>query len=204
MLEASPADLEIDNAMISVKGAPQRAVPLGADRDAGLYGAPTPAAGGRADFEATTTSTATRAAGRRRPTRVGRRRPRDRAGEDRALPRRRGLRHDDQPGDRRRPGARGRRAGHRRRAVRAAAYDEDGQFLAGTFMDYLLPTTTEVPTSRSTTSKLPHQRRELPRRRRRRRHLRAGRAHQRHRRRPAPRSASRSSNSTCPRPAFWS
>jgi carbon-monoxide dehydrogenase large subunit len=26
-----------------------------------------------------------------------------------------------------------------------AAYDEDGQFLAGTFMDYLLPTTTEVP-----------------------------------------------------------
>jgi carbon-monoxide dehydrogenase large subunit len=27
-----------------------------------------------------------------------------------------------------------------------AAYDEDGQFLAGTFMDYLMPTTTEVPT----------------------------------------------------------
>lgn len=27
-----------------------------------------------------------------------------------------------------------------------AAYDEEGQFLAGTFMDYLLPTTTEVPT----------------------------------------------------------
>jgi carbon-monoxide dehydrogenase large subunit len=27
-----------------------------------------------------------------------------------------------------------------------AAYDDDGQFLAGTFMDYLLPTTTEVPT----------------------------------------------------------
>jgi carbon-monoxide dehydrogenase large subunit len=26
-----------------------------------------------------------------------------------------------------------------------SAYDEDGQFLAGTFMDYLLPTTTEVP-----------------------------------------------------------
>jgi len=26
-----------------------------------------------------------------------------------------------------------------------AAYDEDGQFLAGTFMDYLLPSTTEVP-----------------------------------------------------------
>jgi carbon-monoxide dehydrogenase large subunit len=27
-----------------------------------------------------------------------------------------------------------------------AAYDEDGQFMAGTFMDYLLPTTTEIPT----------------------------------------------------------
>jgi carbon-monoxide dehydrogenase large subunit len=27
-----------------------------------------------------------------------------------------------------------------------AAYDEDGQFMAGTFMDYLLPTSTEVPT----------------------------------------------------------
>jgi len=27
-----------------------------------------------------------------------------------------------------------------------SAYDEEGQFLAGTFMDYLLPTTTEVPT----------------------------------------------------------
>jgi carbon-monoxide dehydrogenase large subunit len=26
-----------------------------------------------------------------------------------------------------------------------AAYDEDGQFMAGTFMDYLLPTSTEVP-----------------------------------------------------------
>jgi carbon-monoxide dehydrogenase large subunit len=26
-----------------------------------------------------------------------------------------------------------------------AAYDEDGQFLAGTFMDYLLPTATEIP-----------------------------------------------------------
>ena len=26
-----------------------------------------------------------------------------------------------------------------------SAYGEDGQFLAGTFMDYLLPTTTDVP-----------------------------------------------------------
>lgn len=26
-----------------------------------------------------------------------------------------------------------------------SAYDEDGQFLAGTFMDYLLPTTMDVP-----------------------------------------------------------
>ena len=26
-----------------------------------------------------------------------------------------------------------------------AAYDEDGQFMASTFMDYLMPTTTEVP-----------------------------------------------------------
>ena len=26
-----------------------------------------------------------------------------------------------------------------------SAYDEDGQFLAATFMDYLMPTTTDVP-----------------------------------------------------------
>jgi aerobic carbon-monoxide dehydrogenase large subunit len=27
-----------------------------------------------------------------------------------------------------------------------AAYDDDGQFLAGTFMDYLVPTASEIPT----------------------------------------------------------
>ena len=66
--------------------------------------------------------------------------------DDRALRRRRGLREAHQPGDRRGPGARRRRPGHRRGAARARPpTTTTAQFLAGTFMDYLLPTTTEIP-----------------------------------------------------------
>ena len=73
-----------------------------------------------------------------------------------------------------------------------AAYDEDGQFLASTFMDYLLPTTTNVPNIEiHHVEHDPHRpRRELPRRGRGRHDRRPG----RHRRTP---SRTRSRRSAC-------
>ena len=65
--------------------------------------------------------------------------------ERRALRRGRRLRPGDQPDAHRRPGARRRRARDRAGAVRAGLYDEAGQLVTGTFVDYALPTRGRVP-----------------------------------------------------------
>jgi len=49
--------------------------------------------------------------------------------------------------------SRRRRAGYRRSATRAPVYDADGNPMATTFMDYLLPNATEVPVIEYGTSK---------------------------------------------------
>ena len=66
-----------------------------------------------------------------------------------ALHRVRGLRPDDQPDGRRGPDLRRRGAGHRRRAARGLRLRRRRATRSPrTFMDYLLPTTTEVPDDR--------------------------------------------------------
>ena len=51
----------------------------------------------------------------------------------------------DQPDDRRRPGARRRRPGIGQALYEGAIYDEDGQLLTCTLVDYLMPRRPRVP-----------------------------------------------------------
>jgi carbon-monoxide dehydrogenase large subunit len=146
MLEASPADLEIENAMISVRGAPQRTVPL-AQIAMMSYMAPAhlppDAQGG---LEATNDfdgdeggwSQATHACWVDVDPETGQ------VKIDRYLV-------VEDCGTLINPAiVEGQVRGGVAQGIGGvlyehAAYDDDGQFLAGTFMDYLLPTTTEVP-----------------------------------------------------------
>ena len=77
---------------------------------------------------------------------LGRGRPRDRPGARRPLRRGRGLRRAHQPERRRRAD---RAAASCRASARCSTsssdYDDQANFQAGTFMDYLLPTAAEVP-----------------------------------------------------------
>ena len=81
-----------------------------------------------------------------RPRLHPRRRPRDRRGHDRPLRRRPRLRQRDQPADRRGPdpGRRGPRA-LSNALYEEAIYDEQGQSLASSFLDYPLPSAREMP-----------------------------------------------------------
>ncbi len=80
------------------------------------------------------------------PTSAVRGRRRDRRRAPPPLHRQRGLRPDDQPQRGRGPDRRRQRAGHRRRLYEHLLYDEAGQPLTTTLMDYLLPTCADVPT----------------------------------------------------------
>jgi len=147
MLEASPDDLQIDEAMISVKGAPQRAVPLGqiaimsymaADH---LPGGAQPLTEVDHDFDGGEGgwAQATHACW------VTVERDTGQVKIDRYLV-------VEDCGTMINPAiVEGQVRGGVAQGIGGvlyehSAYDEDGQFLAGTFMDYLLPTTAEVPT----------------------------------------------------------
>jgi carbon-monoxide dehydrogenase large subunit len=147
MLEASPADLQIDEAMISVKGAPQRALPL-AQVATIVYLAPQHLPPGVEpkieldyDFDGDEGgwSQATHACWIEVDPGTGQ------VKIDRYLV-------VEDCGTMINPAiVEGQVRGGVAQGIGGvlyehAAYDEDGQFLAGTFMDYLLPTTTEVPT----------------------------------------------------------
>jgi carbon-monoxide dehydrogenase large subunit len=147
MLEASPEDLEIDNAIISVKGAPQRALPLGQIAMM-CYLAPQHLPAGIEpivevdnDFDGDEGgwSQATHAVWVEVDPGTGQ------VKIDRYLV-------VEDCGSMINPAiVEGQVRGGVAQGIGGvlyehAAYSEDGQFLAGTFMDYLLPTTTEVPT----------------------------------------------------------
>jgi carbon-monoxide dehydrogenase large subunit len=147
MLEASPADLQIDEAMISVKGAPQRALPL-AQVATIVYLAPQHLPPGVEpnievdnDFDGDEGgwSQATHACWVEVDLGTGQ------VKIDRYLV-------VEDCGTMINPAiVEGQVRGGVAQGIGGvlyehAAYDDDGQFLAGTFMDYLLPTTTEVPT----------------------------------------------------------
>jgi len=146
MLEASPADLEIDSAMISVKGAPQRAMPLGEIAMMAYMAPQHLPPGTEAGLEATHDfdgdeggwSQATHACWVDVDAETGR------VKIDRYLV-------VEDCGTLINPAiVEGQVRGGVAQGIGGvlyehAAYDDEGQFLAGTFMDYLLPTTTEVP-----------------------------------------------------------
>ncbi len=147
MLEASPEDLQIEEAIVSVKGAPQRAVPLGQIAMMS-YMAPNHLPGGAPaetevdyDFDGDEGgwAQATHACW------VTVDRDTGQVKIDRYLV-------VEDCGTMINPAiVEGQVRGGVAQGIGGvlyehAAYDEDGQFLAGTFMDYLLPTTTEVPT----------------------------------------------------------
>jgi carbon-monoxide dehydrogenase large subunit len=147
LLEASPADLEIDNAVISVRGAPQRAVPLGQVATL-LYLAPdhlppdvdTTAAEADYGFDGDEGgwAQATHACWVEVDPGTGQ------VKIDRYLV-------VEDCGTMINPAiVEGQVRGGVAQGIGGvlyehAAYDQEGQFLAGTFMDYLLPTTTEIP-----------------------------------------------------------
>ena len=83
-----------------------------------------------------------------------------------------------------------------------SAYGDDGQFLAGTFMDYLMPTTTTVPEPRDPPrrGRAARPRRQLPGRGRGRDDRRARGDRATRSRTRSCRSACRCASSTCPRP----
>ena len=146
MLEASPEDLQSDEAMISVKGAPQRAIPLGQIAMMS-YMAPDHLPGGEPaetevdhDFDGDEGgwAQATHACWVTVDRYTGQ------VKIDRYLV-------VEDCGTMINPAiVEGQVRGGVAQGIGGvlyehAAYDEDGQFLAGTFMDYLLPTSTEVP-----------------------------------------------------------
>jgi carbon-monoxide dehydrogenase large subunit len=147
MLEASPEDLQIDEAMISVKGAPQRALPLGQVAMM-CYMAPDhlpPGSqpltevdhdfdgdeGGWAQATHACWVTVDRDTGQVKIDRYL-------VVEDCGTMINPAIVEGQVRG--------GVAQGIGGVLYEHSAYGEDGQFLAGTFMDYLLPTTTEVPT----------------------------------------------------------
>jgi carbon-monoxide dehydrogenase large subunit len=146
MLEASPADLEIDNAMISVKGAPQRTIPLGQIAMVAYMAPQHLPPGVEAGLDATYDfdgdeggwSQATHACWVDVDAETGQ------VKIDRYLV-------VEDCGTLINPAiVEGQVRGGVAQGIGGvlyehAAYDDEGQFLAGTFMDYLLPTTTEVP-----------------------------------------------------------
>ena len=120
MLEADPEDLELRDGEAVVRGAPGKSVAFAGDRAARLPRDPQAARGRRARPRVHRELRPARHVLQRLPRRDRRARPRDDGRADRALRRRRGLRRDGQPGDRRGPGARRRRPGHRGGALRGA------------------------------------------------------------------------------------
>ena len=148
LLEASPEDLDVDDGRVSVRGTP--AAQDDARRGRGTSPTCTPkelppgcAARSRGAGRAITHR---RPRGRTRATSARARSTRHRARHDPALRRQRGLRRDDQPDHRRGPDRRRRRAGHRRGAVRALRLRRATATRSRTtFLDYLLPTATDVP-----------------------------------------------------------
>jgi carbon-monoxide dehydrogenase large subunit len=147
MLEASPEDLDIDNAMISVKGAPQRALPLGQIAML-VYMAPDhlpkgiePIVEVDHDFDGDEGgwSQATHAVWVTVDADTGQ------VKIDRYLV-------VEDCGTMINPAiVEGQVRGGVAQGIGGvlyehAVYADDGQFMAGTFMDYLLPTTTEIPT----------------------------------------------------------
>jgi carbon-monoxide dehydrogenase large subunit len=72
-------------------------------------------------------------------------RPRHRRDRDRAVHRGRRLRHHHQPDDRGGSGPWRCDAGHRSGDARGVVYDEDGQLITGSYMDYQMPRAADVP-----------------------------------------------------------
>jgi carbon-monoxide dehydrogenase large subunit len=146
MLEASPTDLDIDNSLISVKGAPQRAIPLGQVATIAYMAPHMLPPGTDAGLEATYDfdgdeggwSQATHACWVDVDPETGQVKiERYLVVEDCGTLINPAIVEGQVRG--------GVAQGIGGVLYEHAAYDEDGQFLAGTFMDYLLPTTTEVP-----------------------------------------------------------
>ena len=139
LLEAAPADVEIADGMVGVRGAPAARVPLAKVIQAAV---PTFAKAGVAspDFEATvyhhqptvTYTAAVHVAHVEVDAGTG-------AVEAAPLPRRPRLRAPHQPHDRGWADPRRRRPGRGRRALEEMVYDDEGQLLTGTLMDYLVP-----------------------------------------------------------------
>jgi len=140
MLEASPEDLTIDNAMISVTGVPQKTIPLAAVAGAAYFGSAGVELEVNHDFDGDEGgwSQATHCCWVEVDPDTGQ------VTIDRYLV-------VEDCGTMINPAiVEGQVRGGVAQGIGGvlyehAAYDEDGQFLAGTFMDYLLPTTTEVP-----------------------------------------------------------
>ena len=143
LLEASEDDLEWEPGKFSVKGSPDRfktiqeiAFAAYTNHPAGDGGGPR---GGRL-LRPAEPDLPVRQLHLRRRHRQG-----HRPGQRPPLRRGRRLRQHHQPDDRRRPDPRRPDDGPRPVAVRGDHYDEHGNNLAGTFMDYLVPTAMETP-----------------------------------------------------------
>ena len=150
MLEISPEDLEINDGIITPKGVPQRSLPLAQIATQAYLAPATPPRRHRPVLEATETTPA-----RASPAAGGPAAPT--CARSRSTSRRARSRSCATSWSRTAGGSSTRRSSRARSAAvwpRASAaccyehsaYDERGQFLAGTFMDYLLPTATEIPT----------------------------------------------------------
>ena len=146
--EAAVEDIDLVDSRASVRGTPVHQHLAGRARGGRLLRPHSLPPGVPAGLEAV------RPVHERGPTDLGechppvhlRARHRHRPGHAAALHRQRGLWADDQSERRRGPDRRRRRPGDRGALYEHLAYDDDGNPVATTFMDYLVPTATEVPT----------------------------------------------------------
>ena len=143
LLEASADDLEF------AAGSSPSGAPTGhgdrRGRVRGLRGAQPAGRGGAVASTPTRRSTPTTSRSRTARTCARRGGHRDRRGHDPQLRLRRRHRQGGQPADRRGPGARRSRPGHRPGAVRGGRLRRAGTLVTGSFVDYLVPSAADLP-----------------------------------------------------------
>jgi carbon-monoxide dehydrogenase large subunit len=144
MLEVSVADLEWEKGSFHVTGDPSKSVTI-QDIAMRAHGAGDLPRASRAAWTRRSATTRRTSPTRTARTSAGRRRPGHGRGQGAAVRRRRRLRHPDQPDDHRGQVHGGLTDGVGMALMEIIAFDEDGNCLGGSLMDYLIPTALEVP-----------------------------------------------------------
>ena len=145
MLETRPEDLAWEKGRWYVKGDPEKGAMIEEIARAGLQRRADAGGHGGRPRRAGDLRPAEPHLPLRRVHRGRRHRPRHGPGHGPPLHRGGRLRRADQPDDRRRPDPRRPRRGRRHRADGADQFDEEGNCLNSSFMDYLIPTALECP-----------------------------------------------------------